>query len=131
MVNLANSKEDYIKYLEDYNLKDKYINELYKNDSIVFLSCTTDYANDEYKGKIVNGFKAIIENKGPFYIHCLEGTDRTGFVCLLLECLADFSLEELEKDYMATTLTILVYLKEIMKDIKLLKNYILMHLLST
>ena len=39
---------------------------------------------------------------GPAYIHCMEGKDRTGFVCLLLEALVGASYEEMCSDYMTT-----------------------------
>ncbi|MBR4450255.1 MAG: tyrosine-protein phosphatase, partial [Clostridia bacterium] len=35
-------------------------------------------------------------------VHCTEGKDRTGFVCMLLEALVGASYEEIEKDYMIT-----------------------------
>jgi len=44
----------------------------------------------------------MIEKEGPVYIHCLEGKDRTGFVCFLLEALAGASYSEMKKDYMLT-----------------------------
>ncbi len=44
----------------------------------------------------------MILNDGPIYIHCLEGKDRTGFVCLILEALAGASYEEMVNDYIKT-----------------------------
>ena len=41
-------------------------------------------------------------HEGPYYIHCVEEKDRTGFVCLLLEALSGASYEGLENDYMIT-----------------------------
>ena len=40
--------------------------------------------------------------EGPCYIHCTEGKDRTGFVCLLLEALCGANYGELRDDYMTT-----------------------------
>lgn len=40
--------------------------------------------------------------EGPYYIHCVEGKDRTGFACVLLEALAGASYQEIEHDYMKT-----------------------------
>lgn len=45
---------------------------------------------------------AALKGEGPYYIHCMEGKDRTGFVCLLLEALAGASYEEMQRDYMLT-----------------------------
>ena len=52
--------------------------------------------------ELVAWLKDLIKHKGPFYIHCIEGKDRTGFVCALLEAFMGASLEEIEADYMRT-----------------------------
>ena len=44
----------------------------------------------------------MISSDGPYLIHCTEGKDRTGFVCLLLGALAGGSYQELKDDYMVT-----------------------------
>ena len=43
-----------------------------------------------------------MENQGPIYIHCLEGKDRTGFVCFVIEALMGATYEEMLNDYMTT-----------------------------
>lgn len=48
------------------------------------------------------GLRDMMKHEGPVYIHCLEGKDRTGFVCALLEALAGASYDELLTDYMTT-----------------------------
>ena len=42
------------------------------------------------------------KNEGPYYIHCVEGKDRTGFVCAVIEGLANATYEEIVDDYMKT-----------------------------
>ncbi len=44
----------------------------------------------------------IIENEGPYYIHCMEGQDRTGAVCAIFESLLGASKNELMIDFMKT-----------------------------
>jgi hypothetical protein len=44
----------------------------------------------------------IINNNGPYLIHCNEGKDRAGFVSALLECLMGATLDEVIDDYMVT-----------------------------
>ena len=44
----------------------------------------------------------LIDTGGPVYIHCMEGKDRTGFVCMLIEALAGASYDEMCADYMTT-----------------------------
>ena len=44
----------------------------------------------------------MAEQPGPYLVHCTEGKDRTGYVCMLLEALCGASYDELETDYMLT-----------------------------
>ena len=61
---------------------------------------SASYRSDEYKTALAEGLLEMMQHEGPYYIHCTEGKDRTGFVCMLLEALADASYEEIEADYM-------------------------------
>ena len=62
-----------------------------------------DFISDfDFKDKIAKGFTALAENDGPYLVHCTEGKDRTGFVCMLLEALCGATYEELVDDYMIT-----------------------------
>ena len=69
---------------------------------IELLRMNANYAGDEFREKLVSGMSAIIENDGPYLIHCTEGKDRTGFVCMLIEALCGATYDEIEKDYMIT-----------------------------
>lgn len=44
----------------------------------------------------------MAENEGPYYVHCIWGKDRTGFMCALLECLMGASAAEVIRDYQTT-----------------------------
>ncbi len=44
----------------------------------------------------------MTEHEGPVLVHCVEGKDRTGFVCTLLLALAEASPREIVDDYMIT-----------------------------
>ena len=44
----------------------------------------------------------MTEKEGPYLVHCTEGKDRTGFVCMLIEALAGASYREMADDYMVT-----------------------------
>lgn len=39
-------------------------------------------------------------NERPYYIHCVEGKDRTGFVLAVLEGFASATYEEITSDFM-------------------------------
>lgn len=47
-------------------------------------------------------FLTMTEHAAPCLIHCVEGKDRTGFVCALLIALADAGYQEIIDDYMIT-----------------------------
>lgn len=102
VINLANSPGDIEKLLKNSNIESLYCANLFQNNKYICLKMNQNYRSKEYAQKVVAGFLKIINNKGKFLIHCLEGKDRTGFVCLLLEALSGASIEELEKDYMET-----------------------------
>ena len=99
---LADSEEDMEGYIGSADFASAYVKNLYDNGSVVLLDMGSAYTSDAYKQKVAQGLRAALDSEGPFYIHCLEGKDRTGFVCLLLEALAGAGYDEMLKDYMTT-----------------------------
>lgn len=61
-----------------------------------------NYTSDEFRADLISGLRKIKDKEGPYLVHCLEGKDRTGFVCMLLEALAGASYDEIIDDYMET-----------------------------
>ena len=66
------------------------------------LGMASDYEADAFKASIATGMRSLTHATGPSYIHCMEGKDRTGFVCMLIEALAGASYEQMCSDYMTT-----------------------------
>lgn len=104
-------QENNIKY--DIDLADKnatgdnftvhsYFQNLMDNNQVIFLGMAAAYKNDDFSNKMKNMFLAILENDGPYYIHCLEGKDRTGYVCMVIEALLGATYDELIEDYFIT-----------------------------
>ena len=62
----------------------------------------TTEAHEEFRAKVASGFKFMEQSDGPYLIHCLEGKDRTGFVCIVIEALCGASYQEIVDDYMLT-----------------------------
>ncbi|MCQ2470587.1 MAG: tyrosine-protein phosphatase [Clostridia bacterium] len=102
VVDLADSEEDMQGYMKDKDFASPYSASLHENNQIALLSMGSGYQSKEYEQKVADGMKAMIQSKGPVYLHCMEGKDRTGFVCFLLEALAGASYEEMRADYMKT-----------------------------
>jgi len=101
-MDLADSEEDMGRYLSEKEFESSYSRMLYENDKIALLSMGSGYKSDAYKEKVVEGLRMMLHSEGPVYIHCMEGKDRTGFVCTLIEALAGADYEEMRSDYMAT-----------------------------
>lgn len=102
IIDLADSEEDMNGYMASDGFSSEYAKNLYENGCMVLLDMGSGYTGQVYKEKVVQGLRAALEHEGPVYIHCMEGKDRTGFVCLLLEALAGASYDEMKKDYMTT-----------------------------
>ncbi len=102
VIDLADSEDDMNQYISSDTFTSGYAKKLYENGKIALLSMGSNYESDAYKTSVVNGLRLFIENGGPVYIHCMEGKDRTGFVCMLIEALAGASYDEMCSDYMKT-----------------------------
>ncbi len=104
VVDLADSESDMAAYLADENFGSEYTKSLYENGNIILLSMGSGYASQSYKESVVKGFEFMLKHKdaASFYIHCMEGKDRTGFVCALIEALAGATYDEMCADYMKT-----------------------------
>lgn len=102
VVDLADSSEDMENYFSSEDFNSDYTKNLYENGKDIVLSMSSDYSKDAYKEKVGEGLKFILENGGPAYIHCMEGKDRTGFVCFVIEALMGASYDEMLTDYMTT-----------------------------
>lgn len=74
----------------------------YSKCSVVNPEMNYDFTGAEFGEKVKESLLFIIENDGPYLIHCKEGKDRTGILCAVLECFAGASAEEVERDYMLT-----------------------------
>ena len=102
IIDLADSDEDMHKFFEKDDFSSDYAEKIYNEGHTATLSMSASYSKDKYKQSVVKGLRKLIEVGGPAYIHCLEGKDRTGFVCVLIEALAGASYEEMRDDYMIT-----------------------------
>ena len=102
VLDLADSEEDMAGYLASDDFASFYAEDLYKQGQIALLGMGSGYQSEEYCQQLVSGLKQMLNSQGPVYIHCMEGKDRTGFVCMLLEALAGADYEEMRADYMIT-----------------------------
>ncbi len=102
IVDLADSESDIEGYLADEEFNSPYAKGLYENGQVVLLSMGSGYSTPAYQKKVAEGARFMIKKEAPYYIHCMEGKDRTGFVCTLLEALCGASYTQMRDDYMLT-----------------------------
>lgn len=102
ILNLADSEEEMEQYKVEADYSSPYSAALYEDGKMYLADMNAAFSSQEYKQKLVGGLRAIMNMPGPSYIHCTEGKDRTGFVCMLLEALTGASYEEMKADYMQT-----------------------------
>ena len=102
VLNLADNEEKYGKYIEANDFASDYYNDLYENGGVLLLAMDANYRSDEFAGKVANGLYETSKMDGAVLVHCLEGKDRTGFVCALMLALSDASAQEIIDDYMIT-----------------------------
>ena len=102
ILNLADNDAKIEKYIASDGFDSPYFLSLYENGQVIPLALNMNYLSEEFRTKIAGGFIAMTASEGPYLIHCTEGKDRTGFVCMLVEALAGASYEEIVDDYMVT-----------------------------
>lgn len=91
--------DDSIEVMKGY---DTFENSYYSNCSIINPEMNYDFGTKEFGEKVKSSIVFIIENDGPYLIHCKEGKDRTGILCAILECFVGASVEDIINDYMVT-----------------------------
>lgn len=102
ILDLADSEENMTKYFSDPSFESAYAKSLYDDGKVTCLGLNMGYTADTYAVTVADGMKELIKHDGPYYIHCTEGKDRTGFAAIIMEALMGATEDELEEDYMIT-----------------------------
>lgn len=102
ILNLSDNDVKIERYISFDGFDSPYFLSLYNENHVIPIALNMNYMSEEFAQKIAQGFSAMAEQEGPYLIHCTEGKDRTGFVCMLVEALAGASYQEIADDYMIT-----------------------------
>ncbi len=102
IVNLADTEEKIQNYIGAADFNSPHFLSLYNDGDVLLLTLNMNYGSEDFRTKVANGLIAMTEHEGPYLVHCTEGKDRTGFVCILLEMLCGASYDEIVRDYMIT-----------------------------
>ncbi|MCR5108349.1 MAG: tyrosine-protein phosphatase [Lachnospiraceae bacterium] len=98
ILDLADSRED----IDNYRDIPEYSRKLIDEGGVIFAKVPADYSAKEFADNLAKGLTTMSQKDGPYLINCLEGKDRTGFVCALLDALATSGYDEIVDDYMST-----------------------------
>ena len=101
-INLSDNDKSINRYFDKSDFDSYYFESLYDNGKVLRLHMNTNYREKKYQERVVQAMVAMANNEGPYYIHCVEGKNRTGFVLLVIEGLAGASYEEMLNDFMIT-----------------------------
>ncbi|MBR6233487.1 MAG: tyrosine-protein phosphatase [Erysipelotrichaceae bacterium] len=102
ILDLADNEVKIERYIAAEDFSSDYFLSLYKEGKVFPAGLNMNYLSEDFAQKLAQGFIAMSENEGPYLIHCTEGKDRTGFVCMVLEALAGADYVSIRDDYMKT-----------------------------
>ena len=98
VLNLADSEEKMLSYkdIPPYSLS------LWKEGNVILCPLKADPTADDYNYRLIEALKQLPSRPAPYVVHCMEGKDRTGYVCALFEGLCGATYEEIVADYLVT-----------------------------
>ena len=102
VLNLSDNGEKIEGYLADPDFQSPYFLSLYEDGAVEPIALNMNFGSKEFRQKAADGLAVMALHEGPYLVHCTEGKDRTGFLCMLLEALCGASYEEIVADYMIT-----------------------------
>ena len=79
-----------------------YSRKLWEGGHVILCPLKADPTADDYNKRLIDALKELPSHPAPYLVHCMEGKDRTGYVCALLEGLCGASYEEIVADYLVT-----------------------------
>ena len=97
VLNLTDTEEK----MQSYDMP-PYSHTLWDGGNVMLCPVKTDPTADDYNTKLIAALKELPSRPGPYVVHCMEGKDRTGYVCALLEGLCGATYDEIVDDYMIT-----------------------------
>ena len=97
VLNLADTEEKIITYDMP-----PYSRTLWDGGNVILCPLKADPTADDFNNRLIAALKELPSRPAPYVVHCMEGKDRTGYVCALLEGLCGATYEEIVADYLIT-----------------------------
>ena len=98
VLDLNDTEEDLLGYVD----MPPYSRTLWDGGNVIICTLKTDPTADEYNEHLIAALKVLPSHPAPYVVHCMEGKDRTGYVCALLEGLCGATYDEIVADYLIT-----------------------------
>ena len=102
ILDLADTEVKIERYINADDFSSPYFLSLYENGKVLPIGLNMNFYSEEFAAKTAKGFADLSKLDTPYLIHCTEGKDRTGFVCMLVEMLAGSDYQAIVDDYMIT-----------------------------
>lgn len=102
IINLSDDEAELAAHLAADDFNSPHCKSLYNQGKVIALSMNMAFKSDVFSQKLVQGLTSASLAEGPYLVHCVEGKDRTGFVCAVMEALAGATYQEIVADYMVT-----------------------------
>lgn len=99
VLNLADTEEKMQSY---YNDMPPYSRKLWEEGNVMLCPLKADPTADDYNMRLIAALKELPSRPAPYIVNCMEGKDRTGYVCALLEGLCGATYDEIVDDYLIT-----------------------------
>ena len=97
VLNLADTEDKMLSYdIPPYSRS------LWEGGDVILCPLKADPTADDYNNRLIEALKELPSRPAPYVVHCMEGKDRTGYVCALLEGLCGATYEEIVADYLIT-----------------------------
>ncbi|MBQ8050419.1 MAG: tyrosine-protein phosphatase [Bacteroidaceae bacterium] len=97
VLNLADTEEK----MPTYDMP-PYSRSLWEGGNVILCPLKADPTADDYNARLIEALKELPSQPAPYVVHCMEGKDRTGYVCALLEGLCGATYDEIVADYLIT-----------------------------
>ena len=97
VLNLADTEEK----MKSYDMP-PYSRQLWEEGNVILCPLKADPTADDFNKRLIAALKELPSRPAPYIVHCMEGKDRTGYVCALLEGLCGATYEEIVDDYLIT-----------------------------
>ena len=97
VLNLADTEEK----MATYDMP-AYSASLWQSGHVILCPLKADPTADDYNRRLIEALQIMPSHPAPYVVHCMEGKDRTGYVCALLEGLCGATYKEMADDYLTT-----------------------------